>query len=358
MKVAVLWTRLSGYFNACIRELATRPGVELMVASEVAGEDAPFDASQFSWMASRFRFEYAVRPDRYALLEQTRRFAPDVLLVNSWHIVEFRHVLQHLRPRPLRVLCMDNQWRGTWRQRLGVIASPWYVRSLYDAVFLPGERQASFARRLGFRDDRIWQGLLCPDAAMIVAAAGRPPSPLPRAFGYLGRLSTEKGIEDLLEAYETYRASTSNPWELRVAGAGPLGGQLDRHRAVIRSGFVQPAEVGAWMNGIGSLVVPSRCEAWGGVIAEGAWAGLPIIATDACGAVPHLVHDFANGRVARTGDTRSIVACMTYLATRSDDDRLTMGRVSRGLASPYTAARWADTVLARSTELLAAQGTR
>ncbi len=127
--------------------------------------------------------------------------------------------------------------------------------------------------------------------------------------------------------------------------------ELDRHPTVMKSGFVQPAELGAWLQAIGCLVVPSRSEAWGVVLAEGAWAGLPIIATGACGAVPHLVHDFANGRVARTGDVRSLTGCMACIASLSDDERLAIGQVSRGLASPYTPTRWADTVLARSTEL-------
>ncbi len=351
MKVAVLWTRLSGYLNACLRELATRPGVDLLVAHEAAGQDAPFDDTQFSWMTSRI--EYAPRPDRHALLEQTRRFAPDVLLVSSWHIREFRYVLERLRPRPLRVLCMDNQWRSTWKQHLGSVGSPWYIRRLYEVAFLPGERQACFARQLGFRDDRIWQGLYCPDAATLVPEAGEPLSPLPHAFGYLGRLSSEKGIQDLLRAYEIYRASSAAPWGLRVAGVGPLSPELNHHQTVVQSGFVQPAGLGAWMKTIGCLVVPSRFEPWGVVLSEGAAAGLPIIATNACGAVPHLVHDFSNGRVARTGDVRSLAECMAYVANLSDDERLAMGRVSRGLASPYTPARWANTVLARSAELLA-----
>ena len=351
MKIAVLWTELSGYMNACLRELASRPGVELMVAHQTTGSDAPFDKGQFSWMPSRI--EYVGRPDRGVLLRQVEAFAPEVLLVSSWHSSEYRHVLRCLRPRPLRVLCMDNQWRGTLKQHLGVIVSRLYVRRLYDVAFVAGERQACYARRLGFSDDRIWQGILCPDTAMLVSETGIPHSPLPRSFGYLGRLSTEKGIQDLLEAYEIYRASSAAPWDLRVAGAGPLQPEVDRHQAVIQSGFVQPAQLGSWMKTIGCQVLPSRFEPWGVAIAEGAAAGLPIIATNACGAVPHLVHDFANGRVARTGDVRSLVECMEYLASLSDDERLAMGRVSRGLASPYTPARWADTVLGLSAQLLA-----
>jgi len=70
----------------------------------------------------------------------------------------------------------------------------------------------------------------------------------------------------------------------------------------------------------------------------------------------HLIHDFAKWRVARTGDARSLAGCMTCVASLSGDDRLAMGRVSRGLASSYAAARWTDTVLTRSVEPLAIRG--
>ena len=101
----------------------------------------------------------------------------------------------------------------------------------------------------------------------------------------------------------------------------------------------------AWWSRVGSN--------WSVAISEAAAAGRPVIATSACGAVPHLVHDFANGRVASAGDARSLARCLTYLALRSDEECLAMGEVSRALASPYTPARWADTVLTRSSELLA-----
>jgi glycosyltransferase involved in cell wall biosynthesis len=340
---------MSGYLNACLKELASRPGVELFAVHEVAGEDAPFDQSQFSWMHDRL--EYSSRPDQASLLAQAERFAPDVILVSSWHIREFRFVLERLRPTPVRVLCMDNQWHGTWKQRVGVVASRWYVRRLYDAVFLPGERQACFARRLGFRDHQIWQGLLCPDDQALAPTGAIPPIRPPN-FGYLGRLSATKGIVDLLDAYELYRRAAVDPWGLVVAGAGPLETELLQHPTVQHVGFVQPQDLATWLGTIGCLVVPSRFEPWGVVISEAAMAGVPIIATEACGAIPHLVHDFANGRIARTGDARSIAECMGYVSGIDEAGRTAMGKASRGLASPYTASRWADTVLERSGELI------
>ena len=78
MKVAFFWTRLSGYMNACLKELATRPGVELLVAHQSAADDAPFAADQFSWMTSQV--EYKSEPDRAG----RRRWLSALRRVSSW----------------------------------------------------------------------------------------------------------------------------------------------------------------------------------------------------------------------------------------------------------------------------------
>jgi glycosyltransferase involved in cell wall biosynthesis len=332
---------MSGYLNACLKELASRRDVEVLVVHETTGDDAPFEDSQFGWIPQRMT--YVSRPDRRLLLERVRRFEPDAIFVSSWHIKDFRFVLRRIRHSATRVLCMDNQWRGTPRQWLGVGVSRWYLRGLYDAVFVPGERQACFAQRLGFRAEEIFHGLLCPDAAAI--AGHRATAPRPHNFGFLGRLSYEKGILDLLSGYEIYRRGSKDPWGLTVAGAGVFETQVRSYSDIRYVGFVQPNAVGTWFEEIGCLVVPSRSEAWGVAISEGAVAGLPIIATDACGAVPHLVHDLANGRIARTGNRQSIADCMDSVARMDDHRRAEMGRVSQGLVRPYSVARWADTVL-------------
>lgn len=349
VRIAILWPRLSGYINACMKELAQRPQVELLVGHEASGDEAPFDDTEFDWIPESVRL--TSRPDPAELLRRVERFKPDVLLVVSWHIPAFRYVLRHLRPRPLRVLCMDNQWHGTVKQRLGVLGSRWYLHSLYDAVFLPGERQACFAQRLGFPSDRIWRGLYCPDSKSFARASTRATTRSSN-FGYLGRLTATKGITDLLQAYELYRSATLGPWDLVVAGAGPLAGKIGDNQSVKYSNFVQPRDLPAWLSNIGCLVVPSRFEPWGVVIAEAAASGLPIIATEACGAGPHLVHDFVNGRIAHTASVESLAECLQYVSSATDNERAAMGDASRGLASVYTPARWADTVLGSSARLI------
>jgi hypothetical protein len=46
VKIAVLWTGLSGYFNSCLRELCSRDGVEIMVVHSAPASDAPYAMQQ------------------------------------------------------------------------------------------------------------------------------------------------------------------------------------------------------------------------------------------------------------------------------------------------------------------------
>lgn len=354
MKIAMLWPGLSGYINACLRELTARTNIDLLVAYWAPISDAPYDDSEFRWIPKAIHL--APSPDPRELLREVEAFRPDVMLVSSWHIPAFRYVLRHIHPKPLRVLCMDNQWLGTLKQHAGVLSSRWYLHSHYDAVFVPGERQASFARRLGFRPDRIWRGLYCPDYEAFAGATSDEARS--RVFAYLGRLSPEKGITDLLDAYEIYRSTTAEPWSLIVTGAGPLIGELSGRSGVTYRPFVQPRDLPRWLARVGCLVVPSRFEPWGVVIAEAAASGMPIVATEACGAGPHLIHDFVNGRIAQTSSPVSIAECLHYVSSATDEQRAAMGTISRNLASVYTPRRWADTVLGLSSRQMAAQPER
>ena len=62
MRIAVLWSCLSGYLNACLKELASRDGVQLFVCDQpLAPPQAPFDDSQFTWIQDRFQISIGGR---------------------------------------------------------------------------------------------------------------------------------------------------------------------------------------------------------------------------------------------------------------------------------------------------------
>ena len=113
---------------------------------------------------------------------------------------------------------------------MGTLIAPWYIRPLADAIWLPGERQAAFARRLGFEQRTIlWGSLSCDQPAIETVhisrvAEGRA---VPRCFLFVGEFASHKGLDQLVKAYELYRERSVNPWPLVCCGAGPLSSLLE-----------------------------------------------------------------------------------------------------------------------------------
>ena len=54
VRVAVLWTRLSGYLSSSLRSLQAK-GAALLVVNEAATADAPFNEAEFGWIERRYR---------------------------------------------------------------------------------------------------------------------------------------------------------------------------------------------------------------------------------------------------------------------------------------------------------------
>lgn len=353
-RVAVLWTRSSGYFRASLDALADR-GAEVVVFHQASSAEAPFDRR--SLVRGLATFEWSGEPDEALIDDVLSELDPDVLLVSSWHIGPYRRTAGRWRGRTLRVLCMDNQWWGTARQWVGVASARWLIRPNYDAVLLPGDRQADFARRLGFRTEQIMWGLYTGRVAPFeqVAMDRRGALP-PRAFLFVGRLVLEKGVDVLVEAYSRYRATVEEPWPLIVAGTGPQADLLTRVEGIESLGFVQPDDLPGVFARAGCLVLPSRFEPWAVVIHEATCAELPVICTWVCGASTRLVIGDHNGVIVSPGDPAALAHALERVSRASDGTRRAMGEASGALAQQYSPRRWADSLLRRVPELRAGAG--
>ena len=343
-RVAVLWSHLSGYLDASLRECRRRD-IELLVSWFRADRQAPFTDAQFEWLRSDGRgleWQGSGHIDRDRLVEVLESFSPEVLLVSGWNHPSYRYAARRFQGRAVRLLCMDNPWEGRPRQWLGRAVAPWYVRPLYEGAFVSGERQFQFARRLGFSAGQIVTGLYAPDSERFQCredstACGRA------GFLYVGRLSPEKGIATLVEGYRRYRARSGAPWLLTIAGTGPLQALVSSAEGVRPLGFVQPDDLPSVMSRHACMVVPSLQEPWGVQISEGVTAGLPIVATSACGATVHLVRDGFNGYVVPPGDPDALARAMLRAETNPRLDRF--GDNSRKLAAQFTPQLWADNLL-------------
>lgn len=346
IKVAFLWTGLSGYMNACLKELSKRDGVELFVSHELPGSEAPFEEAQFSWIPNRICWRS--QRNLASLEGALRKFDPQIMVVPSWHIRAYRRVARTFAGRCLRIMVMDNPWRGSLKQRLGVLTAPFYVLPIADAVWLPGERQAIFARKLGFSQRTILRGsFTCDHPAFSAVHEARlaQMQPLPRAFGFVGRMVASKCVDILAQSYRTYRRQSSNPWPLICCGSGPMRSQLENLEGIRVMGFIQPDEMPRVLSSVGCLILPSSFEPWSLVVHEAASAGRLILASENVGAVTHLVQPAYNGFIFNDKDIDGLAALMLRVSAMTDSQLDQMSRASHQLSEQFSPRQWADILL-------------
>lgn len=351
MRVVILWTHLSGYLNSCMRALVETQGVDLFVANIRVSKDAPFDDTLFSWIDARYQWEG--EPDKLTLLSMLEAFKPDVILACGWHISGYRFICRKFSGRAVRILTTDQPWQFKPKKLMGVLVSRYYIHPLCEALFVGGERQADYAKRLGFRQSRIMRGVFSCDHEKFAAVhiERREKKVVSRSFAYVGRLSGEKGLDVLMAAYRRYRQNNPDPWPLRCYGAGPMKEALEKVDGVEIKGFCQPGELPGALLGSSCLVLPSLYEPWALVIHEAAAAGMAVICTDVAGASVHLVQDGYNGYIVESGDIEELTRAMLKYVALSDTEKLEMAENSYGLSMQFTPKRWAKCLTSKAKEL-------
>lgn len=342
MRVAVLFSRLSGYMAACLRALKERTGGEMLVIRHAPAANAPFDDRHFAWIDHLYDRHTLGREE---ILAKVRAFAPDAVFMAGWFDRDYLAVARALREDKIPVIAgCDTQWTGSVRQRVASVIAPWYLHSAIDALWVSGERQRQLAQRLGYTGTRCLHGVYACDWSRFDAVC-EPATERPRTFLFVGRYIPIKGLDTLIEAYRRYREEASEPWALQCAGTGELAPMLEGGPGVANLGFVQPDRLPQLMAEAGAFILPSRREPWGVVVQEAATAGLPVLCSTASGASVHLVQDGYNGFLFEPGDVDHLARLMLRIDEASEEERREMGRASHALSRQFTPERWAETFM-------------
>lgn len=344
-KVLVLYSEIAGYFVACIRRYVELHGGEVHVVRWPVDPSAPFRFSDTPGLHYYDRQGKSVA-DLIALGESIQ---PDLVYVTGWIDKPYLKVARHFRNKGLPIVAaFDTQWRGDWRQKLAVAMSPFYFRRIFTHAWVPGMFQYEYARRLGFPRERILTGMYAADTRIFEAVfeegMARKAQAYPRTLLYVGRYEDFKGVSDLYNAFINLSARENHGWRLLLVGAGSLAPDLIPTDNISLRPFLQPEELPALALEAGAFILPSRRDAWGVVIHEFAAAGLPILSTDAAGAITALVKRGYNGDLHLRGDIASIEAMLHRFMALSPAEWLEMGRRSHALSKQISPDTWAATL--------------
>jgi glycosyltransferase involved in cell wall biosynthesis len=147
---------------------------------------------------------------------------------------------------------------------------------------------------------------------------------------YLGRLSSEKGPQVLLDAWNS--GSWGNAF-LSIAGEGPLQNSLrSRSMANVRwLGFLDQGSVAKAIVAHAFVVIPSVCSETFSLVALQAMAhGRPVVATSV-GGLPEIVQDQVTGLLARPSDPGDLAEKITWMLDHPEERR-EMGRKAKARA--------------------------
>jgi glycosyltransferase involved in cell wall biosynthesis len=152
-------------------------------------------------------------------------------------------------------------------------------------------------------------------------------------IGFVGRLTRDKGIPELMEAFEAIRATEPAARLLLVGWFDEAEDALDAelrariavHPQICCTGFVR--DTSAYYRVIDVLVLPSRREGFPNVALEAAATGIPVIATSATGSRDSVVPN-VTGLLISPGSPAAIANAVLALL-RNPARRQQMGNAAR-----------------------------
>lgn len=169
-------------------------------------------------------------------------------------------------------------------------------------------------------------------------------------FTYVGRLSIEKGLNDLLEAFAKVHSKASNV-RLDLVGAGPLRAELmarvselKLEQVVSFLGAKNITEIAELFVESTASILPSHSEPWGLVVNESLSYGCPAVVSNVCGCVPDLVVDGVTGYSFEVGDVEALSRAMLSTMELAAD-RVAVAKQCLAVISEYTPNRAASQIL-------------
>lgn len=339
-RLLFLYSRLNGFVLSTLRELA-RSGcceqIEVVYWATALGNGNQYAPEPVDGVVFHPRDAFKAA-DLEALIADVR---PTTVYLSGWMDPGYLEAVRRRRAGGqafVTVAGLDDQWRGTWRQRLGVIWFHARYRRLLDVMWTAGPAQYHYARRFGYFHDRIIGSLLSADSERF-----QPGDSTARRFVFVGRFDPVKGLQALMEAHARLPETLQADWPLVLIGDGPERAALEARMTpyVQIIDYLQPDGVAHELRQGGVGVLGSRWEQWGVSLHEMTMAAMPVIASVQAGAAATFLIDGYNGLLVKGGDVESLARALHAMASSSDDERAAMGRASRILSqriSPEIAA--------------------
>jgi glycosyltransferase involved in cell wall biosynthesis len=297
---------------------------------------------------------------RSAIIGCLEKYRPKAVVVSGYSQLVMRTAAKWARKKGIFNILLfvsteldhPRVWWREWIKRHFIVRK-------FSCFAVAGSRSSEYAHKLGVSKKRIFNIRNVVDNQRIKEHAEkvrkngvekRKEFGLPKKyFLYVGRLSYEKNLTTLIDAFWDYRKS-GGTWDLVLVGTGKEETTLkkltnsDRQESLHFVGWKQFDDLIAHYTLAKALILPSVSEPWGLVVNEGMCCGLPVLVSRNCGCVPELCQDGINALVFDPSNKEDLMLCMLQLSG-GELNLDAMGRKSSEIIDTFTPEIWAQRLL-------------
>lgn len=266
------------------------------------------------------------------LIKKITDLTPQLVLCSGWKNKYYCQVCNILKNKYniKTVVRSDTQWKGG-RQWFNRILSEFRHKKWFSYFLAAGLYQYDYARKLGFSNSQILTPCLTADTnTFLNISIDKKRVTYPKNFLFVGRFVPIKGIEILTSAWNLIEDKKG--WTLTCVGEGYLKKNIEKNNNIIVKDFMSQNDLAKEAENSGCFILPSIEEPWAVVLHEFSAAGLPIIASDVCGATPYFVISGYNGYSFPSKDIKSLALYMNKIINMSNNDLIEMSINSRSLS--------------------------
>lgn len=288
------------------------------------------------------------------------KYSPEIVIIGGYHQPSSLLAILYAKLFKRRIIlwCESNKYDYrsyfSWKEAY----KRWFVRNCRGYI-VPGKASFEYLISLGAEPKKVW---IAPNAVdnnyflqasekyrenreLFKESKGYPK----KLILYVGRLIDQKGILDLLKAFQILSYEHTDLGLLLIGS----GEEEKRYRNfcktnniknVFLEGFVHQEDVPAYYAVADVFVLPTHSDPWGLVLNEAMACELPVISSDVAGAACDLIINGENGYIFKVGDVRQLVSYLKDILT-DEQKRDRMGQRSRSIINDYSPLKCAEGIM-------------
>jgi glycosyltransferase involved in cell wall biosynthesis len=345
--IVYLYAELQAYVIIVIRELVKRKNINVHIVYWDKNKLTPYVPPPIDKV---YYYERSNFNDIKKLYQLVKMLKPSMIYVSGWMDKTYMVVCKKIRKTlsiPI-VAASDSQWHGG-KQWFNVIISPFFHKKCFSHLQISGIWQYEYARHLGFSPQQILTHNYSADVNIFHKVdIERKKIDFPKRILYIGRFAPVKGLKYLVDAWDSI--IDKKLWVLTLIGNGPEKEYLIKNKDIEVLEFMQQEELIQYIQNSGCFILPSIKEPWAVVLHEAAAGGLPILASNICGAVPYFVVNNYNGFTFSPGNSVEIKIALEKVINTSEERLIEMSYNSRKLSERITPEIVVSTMLSAMQE--------